>query len=62
MLIQVEQGKGHGVILSHGWLFQRSRQLHRAVEKAAEVAGIHNRDSPQTLQGISQGYPAEREP
>ena len=51
------EGKRRNVILPHGWLFpgQRStdpistRQLHRAVHEAAEVAGIRKRVSPHTL-------------
>ncbi|WP_286170587.1 hypothetical protein [Rhizobium sp. AU243] len=39
------------MMLSHGWLFPgrsrtdpiSSRQLHRAVQEAADVAGIHKR-------------------
>jgi hypothetical protein len=50
-------GKRRGVMLPHGWLFPgrsctdpiSSRQLHRAVQEAAEVAGIHKRVSPHTL-------------
>uniref|UniRef100_UPI0035305267 tyrosine-type recombinase/integrase n=1 Tax=unclassified Martelella TaxID=2629616 RepID=UPI0035305267 len=44
-------------MLPHGWLFPgrsrtdpiSSRQLHRAVQEAAESAGIHKRVSPHTL-------------
>ena len=44
-------------MLPHGWLFPgrsctdpiSSRQLHRAVQEAAEVAGIRKRVSPHTL-------------
>jgi integrase/recombinase XerD len=51
------QGKQLGVMLPHGWLFPgrncidpiSSRQLHRAVQEAAEVAGIRKRVSPHTL-------------
>ena len=51
------QGKQSGVMLPHGWLFPgrsctdpiSSRQLHRAVQEAAEVAGIRKRVSPHTL-------------
>lgn len=51
------EGKRRGVMLPHGWLFPgrsrtdpiSSRQLHRAVQEAAEVAGIHKRVSPHTL-------------
>jgi integrase/recombinase XerD len=51
------EGKRRGVMFPHGWLFPgRSytdpisyRQLHRAVQEAAEVAGIHKRVSPHTL-------------
>lgn len=51
------EGKRRGVMLPHGWLFPgrsctdpiSSRQLHRAVQEAAEVAGIRKRVSPHTL-------------
>ncbi|MDR7222309.1 tyrosine-type recombinase/integrase [Aminobacter aminovorans] len=51
------KGKRRGVIFPHGWLFPgRScadpiswRQLHRAVQEAAEVAGICKRVGPRTL-------------
>lgn len=51
------KGKRRGVMLPHGWLFPgrsrtdpvSSRQLHHAVQEAAEVAGIHKRVSPHTL-------------
>ncbi len=51
------EGNRRGVMLPHGWLFPgrsrtdpiSSRQLHRAVQEAAEVAGIHKRVSPHTL-------------
>ena len=51
------EGKRRGVMLPHGWLFPgrsctdpiSSRQLHRAVQEAAEVAGIRKRISPHTL-------------
>jgi site-specific recombinase XerD len=51
------EGKRRGVMLPHGWLFPgrsrtdpiSSRQLHRAVQEAAEVAGVHKRVSPHTL-------------
>ena len=51
------EGKRRGVMLPHGWLFPgrsrtdpiSSRQLHRAVQEAADVAGIHKRVSPHTL-------------
>ena len=51
------EGKRQGVMLPHGWLFPgrsptdpiSSRQLHRAVQEAAEVAGIRKRVSPHTL-------------
>jgi integrase/recombinase XerD len=50
------EGKRRGVMLPHGWLFPGrsrtdpiSRQLHRAVQEAADVAGIHKRVSPHTL-------------
>ncbi|WP_394885933.1 tyrosine-type recombinase/integrase (plasmid) [Mesorhizobium sp. AaZ16] len=51
------EGKRRGVMLPHGWLFpgrsctdpMSSRQLHRAVQEAAEVAGIRKRVSPHTL-------------
>lgn len=44
-------------LLPHGWLFPRlsctvpmpTRQLHRAVQKAAEAAGIRKRSHPHTL-------------
>ncbi|MDP3676157.1 MAG: site-specific integrase [Novosphingobium sp.] len=46
-----------GVMLPHGWLFPgrsktdpvSTRQLHRAVQEAAEAAGIRKRVSPHTL-------------
>ena len=51
------EGKRRGVMLPHGWLFPgrsctdpiSTRQLHRAVQEAAEVAGIRKRVSPHTL-------------
>jgi site-specific recombinase XerD len=51
------EGKRRGIMLPHGWLFPgrsrtdpiSSRQLHRAVQEAAEVAGIRKRVSPHTL-------------
>jgi integrase/recombinase XerD len=51
------EGQRRGVMLPHGWLFPgrsrtdpiSSRQLHRAVQEAADVAGIHKRVSPHTL-------------
>src|SRR3990167_2186475 len=51
------EGKRRNVMLPHGWLFPgrsytdpiSSRQLHRAVQEAAEVAGIRQRVSPHTL-------------
>ena len=51
------ESKQRGVMLPHGWLFPgrsrtdpiSSRQLHRAVQEAAEVAGIRKRVSPHTL-------------
>lgn len=51
------EGKRRSVMLPHGWLFPgrsytdpiSSRQLHRAVQEAAEVAGIRKRVSPHTL-------------
>ena len=51
------EGKRRGVMFPHGWLFPgrsytdpiSSRQLHRAVKEAAEVAGIKRRISPHTL-------------
>ena len=51
------EGRQRGVMLPHGWLFPgrsrtdpiSSRQLHRAVQEAAEVAGILKRVSPHTL-------------
>lgn len=49
------EGKRRGVMLPHGWLFPgrtdpiSARQLHRAVQEAAEVAGIRKRVSPHTL-------------
>ncbi|MGC4026543.1 MAG: tyrosine-type recombinase/integrase [Mesorhizobium sp.] len=51
------EGKRCGVMMPHGWLFPgrsrtdpiSSRQLHRAVQEAAEVAGICKRVSPHTL-------------
>ena len=44
-------------MLPHGWLFRgrsrtdpiSSRQLHRAVQEAAEVAGMRKKVSPHTL-------------
>ena len=47
------EGKRRGVMFPHGWLFPgrsytdpiSSRQLHRAVQEAAEVAGIRKRVS-----------------
>jgi len=51
------EGKRRGVMFPHGWLFPgrsytdpiSSRQLHRAVAEAAEIAGIRKRVSPHTL-------------
>ena len=51
------EGKRRNVMLPHGWLFPgrsytdpvSTRQLHRAVQEAAEVAGIRKRVSPHTL-------------
>ena len=51
------EGKRRNVMLPHGWLFPgrsytdpiSARQLHRAVQEAAEVAGIRKRVSPHTL-------------
>jgi integrase/recombinase XerD len=51
------EGRRRGVMLPHGWLFPgrsrtdpvSSRQLHRAVQEAAEAAGIRKRVSPHTL-------------
>jgi site-specific recombinase XerD len=51
------EGKRRGVMFPHGWLFPgrsytdpiSSRQLHRAVQEAAEVAGIRKRVGPHTL-------------
>jgi site-specific recombinase XerD len=51
------EGRRRRVMLPHGWLFPgqnalhpiSTRQLHRAVQEAAEVAGIHKRVSPHTL-------------
>jgi len=51
------EGKRRWVMFPHGWLFPgrsytdpiSSRQLHRAVQEAAEVAGIRKRISPHTL-------------
>lgn len=54
---KMREGKQRGVVLPHGWLFPgrsptdpiSSRQLHRAVQEAAEVVGIRKRVSPHTL-------------
>lgn len=51
------EGKQRGVMLPHGWLFPgqgrtepiSTRQLHRAVQEAAERACIRKRVSPHTL-------------
>jgi integrase/recombinase XerD len=51
------EGKRRGVMFPHGWLFPgrsytdpiSTRQLHRAVQEAAEVAGIGKRIGPHTL-------------
>lgn len=51
------EGKRRGVMLPHGWLFPgqgrtepiSTRQLHRAVQEAAERACIRKRVSPHTL-------------
>lgn len=51
------EGKRRGVMFPHGWLFPgrsytdpiSTRQLHRAVQEAAEVAGIRKRVGPHTL-------------
>ncbi len=50
-------GRKRGVLIAHGWLFPgqnvtdpiSTRQLHRAVQEAAELAGIRKRVSPHTL-------------
>ena len=50
----VAEGKRRGVMLPHGWLFPgrsctdpiSTRQINRAVQEAAEVAGIRKRVSP----------------
>src|SRR3546814_15772641 len=49
--------KRRGVMFPHGWLFPgrsytdpiSTRQLHRAVQEAAEAAGIRKRVGPHTL-------------
>lgn len=51
------EGRKREVLIPHGWLFPgqnitdpiSTRQLHRAVQEAAEVAGIRKRVSPHTL-------------
>jgi len=51
------EGKRRSVMLPHGWLFPgrsytdpvSTRQLHRAVQEAAEAAKIRKRVSPHTL-------------
>lgn len=51
------EGRKRGVLIPHGWLFPgqnitdpiSTRQLHRAVQEATEVAGIRKRVSPHTL-------------
>jgi integrase/recombinase XerD len=51
------EGRRRSVMLPHGWLFPgrsytdpvSTRQLHRAVQEAAEAAGIRKRVSPHTL-------------
>ena len=51
------EGRKRGALIPHGWLFPgqnvtdpiSTRQLHRAVQEAAEVAGIRKRVSPHTL-------------
>jgi integrase/recombinase XerD len=51
------EGRRCGIMLPHGWLFPgrgrtdpvSPRQLHRAAQEAAEVAGIRKRVSPHTL-------------
>lgn len=51
------EGKRRGVMFPHGWLFPgrsytdpiSTRQLHRAVQEAAEAAGIRKRVGPHTL-------------
>lgn len=51
------EGKKRSVMLPHGWLFPgrsytdpiSTRQLHRAVQEAAELTGIRKRVSPHTL-------------
>jgi len=51
------EGKRRNVMLPHGWLFPgrshlepiSTRQIHRAVHEAADVAGIRKRVSPHTL-------------
>ena len=51
------EGRKRGVLIPHGWLFPgqnitdpiSTRQLHRAVQEAAEIAGIRKRVSPHTL-------------
>ena len=51
------EGRKRGVLIPHGWLVPgqnitdpiSTRQLHRAVQEGAEVAGIRKRVSPHTL-------------
>jgi site-specific recombinase XerD len=51
------EGKRRGIMFPHGWLFPgrsytdpiSTRQLHRAVQEAAEAAGIRKRIGPHTL-------------
>jgi len=55
------EGRKRGVLIPHGWLFPghtvtdpiSTRQLHRAVQEAAEMAGIRKRVSPHTLRHAS---------
>jgi integrase/recombinase XerD len=52
-----QEGRRHGVMLAHGWLFPgrgctdpiSTRQINRAMHEAAEAAGIRKRVSPHTL-------------
>lgn len=56
------EGKRRGVMLPHGWLFPgrsctdpiSTRQLHRAVQEAAEVAGIRQRAARQPAHAATQ--------
>lgn len=64
---QAALGGKHGVLIPHDWLFPgqsitdriSTRQLHRAVQEPAEVAGIRRRVSPHPLRPMSNNREVE---